>query len=91
MTGAYATFFNGGRRVVPHGITGLYADGHDLIAPPLAATPVISAGLASEMRQMLGAVVAYGTGTAAAIPGYFVAGKTGTTQDQPRRLVHRRR
>jgi penicillin-binding protein 1A len=81
MTGAYATFFNGGRRVAPHGITALLADGHDLIAPPPAATPVISPGLAAEMRQMLGAVVTYGTGTAAAIPGYFVGGKTGTTQD----------
>jgi penicillin-binding protein 1A len=81
MTGAYATFFNGGRRVVPHGITSLMAGGHDLIAPPPSAEPVISPGLAAEMRQMLGAVVAYGTGTAAAIPGYFVGGKTGTTQD----------
>ncbi|HEX3982480.1 MAG TPA: transglycosylase domain-containing protein [Acidisoma sp.] len=80
MTGAYATFFNGGRHVVPHGITGLYAEGHDLISPPPAATPVISSDLAGEMRQMMGAVVAYGTGTAAAVPGYFVAGKTGTTQ-----------
>jgi len=81
MTGAYATFFNGGRRVTPHGITGLTADGHDLVPPPPAAQPVISPDLAGEMRQMLGAVVAYGTGTAAAIPGYFVGGKTGTTQE----------
>jgi penicillin-binding protein 1A len=81
MTGAYATFFNGGRRVVPHGITALMADGHDLMAPPPAAEPVISPGLAAEMRRMLGAVVAYGTGTQAGIPGYFVGGKTGTTQD----------
>ncbi len=81
MTGAYATFFNGGRRVVPHGITALYADGHDLVAPPAAARPVISPALAGEMRQMLGAVVSHGTATAAAVPGYFVGGKTGTTQD----------
>ncbi|WP_227319409.1 transglycosylase domain-containing protein [Acidisoma silvae] len=80
MTGAYATFFNGGRRVVPHGITGLYADGHDLVSAPPPATPVISSDLAAQMRQMLGAVVAYGTGAAAAVPGYFVGGKTGTTQ-----------
>jgi penicillin-binding protein 1A len=81
MTGAYATFFNGGRRVFPHGITALVADRHDLIAPPPPAEPVISPGMASAMRQMLGAVVAYGTGTAAAVPGYAVAGKTGTTQE----------
>jgi penicillin-binding protein 1A len=81
MTGAYATFFNGGRRVFPHGITALTAEGHDLVSPPPVARPVISAELAGEMRQMLGAVVAYGTGKAAAIPGYYVGGKTGTTQE----------
>lgn len=80
MTGAYATFFNGGRRVTPHGITALYADGHDLISPPPAPVPVITQAQAAEMRQMLGAVVAYGTGRDAAVPGYFVGGKTGTTQ-----------
>lgn len=80
MTGAYAAFFNGGRRVVPHGITALDADGKDLIPPPPAPQPVMTAEQAAEMRRMLGAVVSYGTARAAAVPGYFVGGKTGTTQ-----------
>jgi len=41
---------------------------------------VISAGTASEMRSILRNVVAAGTGQAAAVDGYEVAGKTGTAR-----------
>ncbi len=73
LAGAYATFFNGGNRVTPFGFDG-YAEAH----PPI---PVISRAQAAEMVRMLTAVVTRGTGRAAAVPGYVVAGKTGTTQD----------
>ncbi|TDG04855.1 transpeptidase-transglycosylase, partial [Paracraurococcus ruber] len=46
-------------------------------APQRAAAPEDAAA----MRRMLEAVVARGTGRAAALPGRGVAGKTGTTQD----------
>jgi penicillin-binding protein 1A len=73
LASAYATFFNGGDRVTPYGV-GDYGAAH----PPV---PVIVSGYAAEMARMLTAVVARGTGQAAAVPGYAVAGKTGTTQD----------
>lgn len=72
MCAAYATFFNGGRRLTPWAI-------HGLPHPP--ARQVITPAQAAMMVHMLRAVVAYGTGRAAAVPGQVVAGKTGTTQD----------
>jgi penicillin-binding protein 1A len=71
LTAAYAAFFNGGNRVVPHGLDGT----------PHQTEPVITASHAAMMARMLGAVVNRGTGKAAAVPGRSVAGKTGTTQD----------
>ena len=71
LTAAYAPFFNGGRRVIPHG----------LIRTPHQPEPVIDPTDATMMARMLGAVVARGSGRAAAVPGRVVAGKTGTTQD----------
>jgi penicillin-binding protein 1A len=77
LAGAYATFFNGGNRVTPYGITAI--NGAVVALPPVV--PVVDPGEAAEMRDMLRGVVTGGTGTAAFIPGVFTAGKTGTTQD----------
>jgi penicillin-binding protein 1A len=71
LTAAYAPFFNGGNRVVPHGL--------DRVPHP--AERVIDPAYASMMARMLASVVNRGTGRAAAVPGRIVAGKTGTTQD----------
>ena len=72
LTGAYATFFNGGRRVVPYAIEN---------APHAQAERVVDPDLAAMMARMMSAVVTRGTGKAAALPGRAVAGKTGTTSD----------
>ncbi|HQT38015.1 MAG TPA: transglycosylase domain-containing protein [Acidocella sp.] len=77
LAGAYATFFNGGNRVTPYGLTAINGT-RVAITPPQM---VVSSGLADEMRDMLRGVVTGGTGTAAFIPDEFTAGKTGTTQN----------
>ena len=81
LTGAYATFCNGGLRVSPSGLAGLEVAGH--AGQPARAAPVrvVPAEESAMMARMLGAVVARGSGHAAAVPGRVVAGKTGTTQD----------
>jgi penicillin-binding protein 1A len=81
LTAAYAAFANGGLRVTPFGITGAQATGAALPVPRPAPQRALAAEDAAAMRRMLEAVVARGTGRAAAVPGRVVAGKTGTTQD----------
>jgi penicillin-binding protein 1A len=77
LAGAYATFFNGGNRVTPHGVTAI--NGAPYAAP--APVPVVSPAQAGEVASMMREVVQTGTGTAAFVPGLYTAGKTGTTQD----------
>jgi penicillin-binding protein 1A len=81
LTAAYASFFNGGRRVLPHGIEAATINREAVAVAPPEPRAVIDADLAAMMARMLGTVVREGTGRAAAIPGRDVAGKTGTTQD----------
>jgi penicillin-binding protein 1A len=81
MTAAYAAFFNGGHTVTPAGIVSATADRKPIALPVTHSRQVIAPDLAAMMVRMMGAVVAEGTGRGAAVPGHFVAGKTGTTQD----------
>jgi penicillin-binding protein 1A len=81
MAAAYASFFNGGYGVTPRGIETLDLDGRLWRPRTPSRRRVIDPDLAAMMVRMMAAVVRQGTGTAAAIPGRLVAGKTGTTQD----------
>lgn len=56
------------------------ADGTTEAVPSGEAERVVSAQTAAQVRAMLAQVVARGTGQAAAVPGYEVAGKTGTAR-----------
>jgi len=81
-TSIFATIANDGIRVAPTVIAGTSdSDGHFTPSSPRQAVRVVSATTASELRLMLESVVAPdGTAPEAAIPGYRVAGKTGTAQ-----------
>ncbi|MGZ6693927.1 MAG: penicillin-binding transpeptidase domain-containing protein [Solirubrobacteraceae bacterium] len=50
---------------------------------PLLSQKVLSTKVAHQVRSMMIDVVRSGTGTAAAIPGLEVAGKTGTAELRP--------
>ncbi|MBA2331727.1 MAG: hypothetical protein H0V94_02925 [Actinobacteria bacterium] len=76
MAAAYAAIANGGVWRRPHLVARV---GDDPYRPPLGRR-VISSVVSAQMMAMLRGVVDAegGTGTAASVPGYTVAGKTGT-------------
>lgn len=76
----YATIANNGVRVAPSLVKGyLLPDGTYQGAPAAPSRQVVTAQTATTVRQMLESVVSdQGTAPNAAIPGYRVAGKTGT-------------
>lgn len=76
-----AVVANGGRLVTPHLVTRVIASDGRVRIPALAPpTRVISEDTAAKLREILVGVVERGTGSKAAIPGFTVAGKTGTAQ-----------
>ena len=82
VASAYAPFANGGFQVAPHIVTRIETSDGDLIyqrTQSLQETN-ISRSAIEGVNEMLESVVAWGTGRAAAVPGYRTAGKTGTTQ-----------
>ena len=77
---AISAIANGGNLVVPHVVKEIRdANGSVVQAMTYQARRVISEKTSEELRFALEQVVAKGTGKQAYIPGYRVAGKTGTS------------
>ena len=79
MLAAYNTIANGGVYVAPRLADGyVEANGTEHLFPVQSSHRVVSATVAKEMTSMLEGVVRVGTGMAANLEPYTVAGKTGT-------------
>ena len=83
MAQAYAALSNGGYRVQAYGVERIRTNGGQVLyqhrgagQPQVAANPPLS-----ELVGMMRTVVTEGTGARAAVAGYDIAGKTGTTSD----------
>jgi len=76
MAVAFSTVANNGVAVKPR----LIAQVGDVVYDDMQKHRVIPASVARDVRSMLATAVAEGTGTKAQIPGYEVAGKTGTAE-----------
>jgi cell division protein FtsI (penicillin-binding protein 3) len=82
MVAAFGAIANGGTLMQPRLVRSVFdAEGKEIRRyEPRSVRQVVSADTARTLTRMMTQVVAAGTGHNAAIPGYDVAGKTGTAQ-----------
>ncbi len=81
IAAAFGAIANGGKLLQPHIVNTIdYPDGHTDQMQTKTVRQVISEQTAALLRGMLVDVVEHGEGKHAAVPGYYVAGKTGTAQ-----------
>lgn len=81
MVQAYSALANGGKMMKPFIVqTKIKPDGYSETTKPQVVAEVISAKAANMVTAMLVDVVENGHGKRAGVPGYYIAGKTGTAQ-----------
>ncbi|MEA3249826.1 MAG: penicillin-binding protein 2 [Patescibacteria group bacterium] len=81
MAAAFGAIANGGKLMQPHVVDRLiYPDGKEEKTGPTVVRQVITKRAAALVGGMLVKVVEDGHGTRAGVPGYWIAGKTGTAQ-----------
>jgi cell division protein FtsI (penicillin-binding protein 3) len=78
MVAAISSIANGGAYVQPRVLRAFYHDGRRYVIQPKVERHTISADTASTLTSIMEGVVERGTATKGQIPGYTIAGKTGT-------------
>src|SRR5258706_1204932 len=78
MAAAVSTVANGGQLIQPRVVRAVIKDGRRVPVPRKVVRRAINEGVAAELTTIMEQVVERGTATAAQIPGYSIAGKTGT-------------
>jgi cell division protein FtsI (penicillin-binding protein 3) len=78
MAAAASSVANGGELVQPRVVRAVIRDGVRTVVPRKVVRRTVSEGTAAELTRIMEGVVTDGTAKAAKIPGYTVAGKTGT-------------
>lgn len=83
LLGATSSVINGGMSVTPHlleGFSDINGNIKSTDTAPKESHRTVSAQTSATMRALLESVVTNGSGKGAYVPGYSVAGKTGTAQ-----------
>ncbi len=78
MASAASSIANGGTLLEPRIVRAIIKDGRRTVVQPRAIRRTVSEQTAGELTAIMEEVVERGTATAAQIPGYTIAGKTGT-------------
>ncbi|OFW10163.1 MAG: hypothetical protein A3H96_18030 [Acidobacteria bacterium RIFCSPLOWO2_02_FULL_67_36] len=86
MATAVSSVANGGTLVEPRVVRAFVRDGHREEVPHKTLRRTITPDTAAILTEMMEGVVERGTATAAQIPGYTIAGKTGTSH----KVINRR-
>ena len=78
MAAAVSSVANGGSLMEPHVVRAFVKNGRRIPVAPKALRKTVSPSTIAELRTIMEGVVERGTAKSAQIPGYTIAGKTGT-------------
>jgi cell division protein FtsI (penicillin-binding protein 3) len=78
MAAAVSAVANGGRYMEPRAVRAMYRSDRRIDVRPKELRRPINANTAASLTTIMEQVVERGTGTPAQVPGYTIAGKTGT-------------